>query len=93
MPIPPKEGVNALLINTAGIDLVLIGFIAVYAGFNPAKRMAIPLMNAAGRSLFACIIVYYCIAYDIMRIILVIGIIDVLISAGFIYYFLRIRSK
>ena len=79
--ISPVEGINALLINTAGIDLVLIGVIVLYSGFDPIKRKFIPLVNAIGRTIFVVIIGYYCIVFDIARLVLVIGGIDVLISA------------
>ena len=75
--IPPKEGINALLINTAGIDLVLIGVIVFYSGFDPIKRKFIPLANAIGRTFFALIIVYYILILNIARLLLVIGGIDV----------------
>jgi len=90
--IPPKEGINALLVNTAGIDLVLIGVIVFYSGFDPIRRKFIPLANAIGRTLFAVIIVYYCIVFDIVRLVLVIGGIDLLISAGFSYYLIKLRK-
>jgi len=89
--IPPKEGINALLVNTAGIDLVLIGVIVFYSGFDPIRRKFIPIANAIGRTLFAVIIVYYCIVFDIARLILVIGGIDVLISIGFFYYLIKLK--
>ena len=90
-PIPPEAGLNALLINTAGIDLVLIGVIVFYSGYDPIKRKFIPLANAAGRTFFALIIAYYVVISDIARLVLVIGGIDVLISAGFCYYLLKLR--
>jgi len=90
--IVPKEGINALFVNTAGIDLVLIGVIVFYSGFDPIRRKFIPLANAIGRTLFAAIVVYYCIVFDIARLILVIGGIDLLISAGFCYYLIKLRK-
>lgn len=90
--IPPEEGINALLVNTAGIDLVLIGVIVFYSGFDPIQRKFIPLANAIGRTLFAIIIVYYCIVFNIARLVLVIGGIDFLISAGFCYYLIKLRK-
>jgi hypothetical protein len=91
-PIPPGEGINALLINTAGIDLVLIGVIVFYSGFDPLRWKFIPFANAIGRTLFATIIVYYCIVFDIARLALVIGEIDVFISAGLIYFLLKLSK-
>ncbi len=91
-PIAPQQAVNALLVNTAGIDLVLIGIIVIYAGLAPAKRLFIPVINAAGRTLFAGIIVYYIYTYNIAHIIALIGAIDLIISIGFVYFTLRIRK-
>ena len=90
-PIAPDESINALLVNTAGIDLVLVGAIVFYAGFAPMKRRFIPWANAIGRTVFAGIIVYYALAFDIMQLVLVIGAVDVMISAGFIFFLLRLR--
>jgi hypothetical protein len=89
--IPPAEGVNALLINTAGIDLVLIGVFVLYAALCPARRWFIPAANAAGRTAFAGIIAYYVFTQDIARIVFVVGIIDVLISIAFVCYLIRLR--
>lgn len=91
-PIAPSEGINALLINTAGIDLVLIGVFVLYSARAPLLRWFIPATNAAGRTMFAGIILYYVLVLDIARIVLVIGIIDILISGAFIYYLFALRS-
>ncbi|MCD4733955.1 hypothetical protein K8R78_06920, partial [bacterium] len=61
-PVPPTEGIGALLANTAGIDLVLIGVIVIYASRKPLKRKGIALLNACGRTLLAFIVGYYCFA-------------------------------
>lgn len=90
-PIPPSGGVSALLINTAGIDLVLIGVFVLYAARDPVSRWFIPAVNAVARTFFACVIVYYVLVYDIARIVLVIGIVDVMISGVFLYYLLSLK--
>ncbi len=90
-PLPLTEGIYALFVNTAGIDLVLIGAIVLYSAFDPVKRIAIPALNAGGRTLFAGIVVYYCVSRDVMGLILVIGIIDVLISCGFMYFIVKLK--
>jgi len=82
----PTNPLNALLINTAGIDLVLIGAIILVVSKNPLKNRTIILMNGIGRLLFALIIAYYVFAADLIRIIVAFGIIDVTISIGFLYY-------
>lgn len=91
-PIAPSGGLNALLINTAGIDLVLIGIFVLYAAQDPLSRWFIPAANAAGRSVFATVILYYVFVYDIARIVVLIGFVDVMISATFVYYLLSLRS-
>ncbi len=88
----PTNPLNALLINTAGIDLVLIGAIILVVSKNPLKNRTIILMNGVGRLLFALIIAYYVFAADLIRIIVAFGIIDVTISIGFLYYLKKTKT-
>ncbi len=90
--LPPRDGIPALLINTAGIDLVLIGVVVFYTGFNPLKNLFIPLANAIGRILFAFVIVYYVLFYDIARLVLIIAGIDLAISIGFFYFLFKLKK-
>ncbi len=90
-PNLPDDGLSQLLINTAGIDLVLIGSIVLVASLEPVKFRLIPLLNAIGRILFAVIVAYYVIVFNIIHFVLVIGIIDVLISIGFIYFLFQTK--
>jgi ABC-type Fe3+-siderophore transport system permease subunit len=86
----PAFGVPALLANTAGIDLVLIGAFVLYAARDPLRRRFIVGANAVGRLLFAVVIAYYVLALDVARIVVAIGSIDVAISLGFIYFLRRL---
>jgi len=88
----PTNPLNALLINTAGIDLVLIGAIVLVVSRKPLKNRAIILLNGIGRLLFALIIAYYVFAADLIRIIVVFGLIDVIISIGFLYYLNKVKN-
>jgi len=92
-PVLPEDGLSQLLINTAGIDLVLIGAIVLVSSIDPIKFRLIPLLNAIGRTLFAVIIVYYILVYNVVRFVLVIGVIDVLISIGFVYFLAQTQEK
>lgn len=92
-PVLPEDGLSQLLINTAGIDLVLIGAIVLVSSIDPVKFKLIPLLNAMGRTLFALVIIYYVIVYDIVRFVLIIGFIDVLISIGFVYFLTKTWAK
>jgi hypothetical protein len=91
-PVAPVGGVGALLVNTAGIDLVLIGVIVLYAAGDPLARRFIPAANAAGRTVFAGVIAYYVIAYDVARIVTLIGGIDLAISVAFVYFLRSLRA-
>lgn len=88
----PKDPLNALFINTAGIDLVLIGAIVIVVSKNPLRNRTIILFNGIGRLLFALIIAYYVFTADLIRIVIVFGLIDVLISIGFLYYLRKTRN-
>ncbi len=91
-PVPPSGGVAALLINTAGIDLVLIGIFVLYAAGEPVRRWFIPAANAIARSVFAAVILYYVMVYDIARIVMLIGVMDLVISGLFAYYIFALRK-
>lgn len=88
----PDNPLHALFINTAGIDLVLIGIIILIVSKNPLKNTKIILFNALGRILFALIIAYYILVADVIRIILVFGLIDVFISIGFLIYLFKLKG-
>jgi hypothetical protein len=88
----PTNPLNALLINTAGIDLVLIGTIVLVASRKPLRNRKIILLNGIGRLVFALIIAYYVFAADLIRIIVIFGLIDVIISIGFLYYLRKTRN-
>lgn len=92
-PAVALSPINAFFVNTAGIDLVLVGIIVIYSGLAPLKRKFIPIANAAGRTIFAVLVVYYTVIFDLVQIILVIGAIDLVISTGFVYYLLRLRGE
>lgn len=91
-PVLPEDGLSQLLINTAGIDLVLIGSIVLVSSADPVKFRMIPLLNATGRTLFASVVVYYVVVHGILRFVLIIGVIDVLISIGLTYFLVKTRE-
>lgn len=82
--VRPVHPAHSLLINTAGIDLVLIGSMVLYASFDPQGRRGIVLLNAVGRLLFAAVTCYYVLVMNLMRLVLLVGFIDVVISIGII---------
>lgn len=90
----PSDIFHTLFINTAGIDLVLIGVIVLIVSKNPLNKTnrLIILCNGIGRSVFALIIGYYAIRYGLIRIFVFIGIIDFIITLGFIYYLFRTKE-
>jgi hypothetical protein len=80
----PANDVHSLLINTAGIDLVLIGVVVLICSRRPLQNNRIILANAVGRTLFFFVILYYVIAGNLLRIVLLFGIIDIFISSLFL---------
>lgn len=90
----PSDIFHTLFINTAGLDLVLIGIIILLVSKDPLSRTNrfIILCNGIARSAFAVIIVYYAISQNLIRIFVIIGAIDCLITIGFIYYLLRTKK-
>jgi hypothetical protein len=90
--VAPPDGINALLINTAGIDLVLIGVFVLYAAMDPIHRWFIPAANAVGRTAFAGVVTYYAVVHHLARFVFALGLVDVMISIGFVYYLYRLRQ-
>lgn len=84
----PTDIFHTLFINTAGIDLVLIGSIILLVSRNPLDKInrSIILANGIGRTVFAIIITYYAVNNGLIQILVVIGLIDFFITVGFIYY-------
>lgn len=89
----PTNPLNALFINTAGIDLVLIGIVILLVSKNPLANRKIILLNALGRLLFPGIIGYYIFTANLIHILVVFGLVDVSISIGFLYYLKKIKSS
>lgn len=87
----PSNPVHSLLINTAGIDLVLIGVVVLICSSNPMKHRKIILANAIGRTIFFGVVLYYVIVHDLLRIVLVFGVIDLIISCLFLVYTQRMK--
>jgi hypothetical protein len=58
----PDDGAHALLINTAGLALVLVGLMLIYAAGNLKERMGIPVLNGIVRLVFSVLLVYYLVA-------------------------------
>lgn len=85
----PAAGAPALLANTAGIDLVLIGVLVIYAALDPRRRSFIVVANAAGRLLFALVVAYYVLRFDVARLVLGIAGIDVALGLAFLYLLRR----
>jgi hypothetical protein len=87
-----QNATHALLISTAGIDLVLIGSIIIYASFDPVRRKGLLILNAAGRTLFFLIIVQQMLYNGLMPLFLVFGIIDALISVTFVVIYRQLKT-
>lgn len=91
--VPPVEGANKLFVNTAGLALALIGILLIYAAGNLRERMGIPFFNAILRLMFPFLLLYYVLAENIARILIVFGIIDIVIAANFFFYMFHLRKQ
>lgn len=91
----PTDTFHSLFINTAGIDLVLIGSFVLLASIDPLSKISksIIIFNGAGRFLFSIIIVYYTITKGMIGIFVVIGMIDIIITSGFIFYLNKLSKQ
>ncbi len=83
---------HLMLINTAGIDLVLIGSIVLYASMKPIERKGLLLLNSVGRTLFLIVIIYNILANDLIALFLIFGLIDLFISIVFVIIFIRLTK-
>lgn len=90
----PTDPFHALFINTAGIDLVLIGVIVLLISNAPLNKTnrAIILCNGIGRTLFSVIIIYYALYEQLINILVYIAMIDFLITFGFLYFLHKTRN-
>jgi hypothetical protein len=84
---------HSFFINTAGLDLVFIGAIVLYAAINPIERKSLVLLNAIGRIFFAGLVVYYVIMKNIAHITIFFGIIDFTLSIIFLYFLYRLKNN
>jgi len=91
--VRPLNPAHALLINTAGIDLVLIGALVLYAALDPDQRQGILLLNALGRLLFSAVAAYYVLTASLMPLVLAPALVDVLISLGFLRFLFLLSGR
>lgn len=83
----PTDSFHELMINTAGVDLVLIGTIVLLVSgdpLNPTNRKII-IANGIGRFIFFMLVVYYAFFHELIRIMIPFGIIDAIITITFFY--------
>jgi len=91
--LPAADPVNMLFVNTAGLVLVLVGAMLLYAARDLKNRSGIPLLNAVGRTVWALLVIYYTLAQDLPRLFLTFAAIDVTIAAAFYYYVWKAKDQ
>lgn len=91
----PTDSFHALFINTAGIDLVLIGVIVLLVSNDPLSKTnrAIILCNGIGRTIFSVIVMYYAIYEQLTGIFVFIALIDFLITFGFLHFLHKTKNR
>lgn len=91
--VMPAHPAHELLINTAGIDLVLIGAMVLYAASDPERRQGIVLLNAIGRLLFAAIAAWYVLDAGLLPLVLLVALVDVVTGFVFLGYLSVLRRR
>ena len=91
--LPAADPVNMLFVNTAGLVLVLVGAMLLYAARDLKNRSGIPLLNAVGRTVWAVLVIYYTMAQDLPRLFLTFAAVDVTIAAAFYYYVWKAKDQ
>jgi hypothetical protein len=91
--LPAADPVNMLFVNTAGLVLVLVGAMLLYAARDLKNRSGIPLLNAVARTLWALLVIYYTIAQDLPRLFLTFAAVDIIFAAAFFYYVSKAKDQ
>ena len=82
-----------LIVNMAGLAVLLIGLMLIYASADLEKRRGIPLLNGICRLIFSILVVYYVATEDIARMLLGVAMIDFVIGGVFLYYLFELRHS
>lgn len=90
---PPDDGAMMLIVNMAGLAVLLIGLMLIYASADLEKRRGIPLLNGICRLIFSILVVYYVATEDIARMLLGVAMIDFVIGGVFLYYLFELRHS
>lgn len=91
--LPAADPVNMLFVNTAGLVLVLVGAMLLYAARDLMNRSGIPLLNAVGRTVWAVLVIYYTLAQDLPRLFLTFAAVDIIVAAAFYYYVSKAKDQ
>jgi hypothetical protein len=91
MRIP--NGNEALMSNTVGLALTLVGSLLLYAAADLPARIGIPLLNGLIRVAFALEVAYYVTYSNVAHVFIGIAVIDVIIAAAFFYLSWRIMQQ
>jgi len=89
----PREGVNMLFVNTAGLILCSVGMMLIYASRDLRNRSGIPCFNALTRILWAGLIIYYVVAENLARILITFAVTDLIFAAVLLYYVAQTRRR
>ena len=83
---------HALGLSTAGIDLVLLGALVLWAARDVPRRRGLLLLNAVGRVVWATVVGYLIVVHDLWAVVAVLAGIDVVLSIGLIRLALSVRE-
>ncbi len=78
--------VHRFLVMTAGIDLVLVGVLVLWAAHVPVQRKSLFVYNAAARLIWTAFMIYFVVVFNLWPIFLVFGLTDIVISIVFLRF-------
>lgn len=84
-PFIPNDGAVLMIINHAGVELISLSVLIIYASFDPVARKFIIYLTMIGRSLFAVFAFYYTYKFDGMQLFYIVGITDIILMVVMLY--------
>ena len=91
--VAPREGVNMLFVNTAGLILCSVGLMLIYAAQDLKNRSGIPCLNALTRVVWAALIFYYVLAENLAHILITFAVTDLIFAVVLFYYVAQARRR
>lgn len=87
--VAPREGINMLFVNTAGLMLCSVGLMLIYAARDTGSRGGVAVINAVTRVAWSGGVLYYLVTEHVARIVVAFVVSDLTFACVIIYYWLN----